>query len=228
MKQNKHYPILMADIIKSRRIESNQLLTEFGKLVRAMNKKWSSHLLSPLTITLGDEFQGIADTMENGYKIIFDIDEYIVKKELNLKLRYVLNFGIIDTPINHKLAHGMLGAGLTESREKLNRLKSGRNRFCIVNRQNRRLEHIVSDLFLLYENYVDNWKHSEYPIIKEFLMERTYQQVAESMNVYVSSAWRRHKSLNIEEYSICKKLILKLNATLHDESLVVPDNLYGR
>jgi hypothetical protein len=209
------YPILMADIIDSRKVNSKNLMFDFKNIVNSINAKWSKEILSPLTITLGDEFQGIINSTENVFKIIFDIEEIIIKKSLNIKLRYVVNLGKIDTMINNKIAYEMLGEGLTLAREKLNELKSNRNRFQIITKQNIIAQDVMNDLFKIYENYVDSWKHNEFYIVNEFLQGNNYKVVAEKLNVNISSSWRRQKSLNIEEYLLCKKIILNLNSILY-------------
>ena len=97
------YLVLMADVIGSRKKESTELISEFKRIVNYINDKWSKEILSPLTITLGDEFQGVINTTENSIKVIFDIEEEIIKNNQDLKLRYVVNKGKIDTPINKNI-----------------------------------------------------------------------------------------------------------------------------
>jgi len=123
--------------------------------------------------------------------------------------------GNITTPINRNIAYEMLGEGLTTAREKLNNLKKSKNRFQLITTQNIEAQEIINQLFKLYENYIDNWKKSEFHIIKEFLMNHLYQEVAENLDINISSAWRRQKSLNIDEYFITKNLILNLNKILY-------------
>lgn len=205
----------MADIINSRKFNSKELITDFKLIVHNINHKWSQEILSPLTITLGDEFQGVINSTESAFRIIFDIEEEIIKQNYKIKLRYVLNVGKIDTQINNKIAYEMLGEGLTIAREKLNDLKTSKNRFQIITMQNLKAQDIMNDLFKIYENYIDSWKTTEFYIVKEFLLNKTYQVVAENLGMNISSTWRRQKSLNIEEYSICKNLILNLNSILY-------------
>ncbi len=113
----------MADIINSRRKNSSLLMQQFKDIVSSVNKVKSENLISPLTITLGDEFQGLTNTIENGIKTIFDIEEIILDKQYDFKLRYVLLYGQIDTEINTSIAYEMLGEGLTNARRDINSLK---------------------------------------------------------------------------------------------------------
>lgn len=204
----------MADIIDSRKADPALLINEFRTIVRSINMKWEESIISPLTITLGDEFQGIIQNMETCYKLIFDIEEFIIANSLDIKLRYLVNYGKIDTPINKHIAYEMLGDGLTYAREQLNKLKSSTHRFKIFSDKDQQTTAIINDLFLLYAGYVDSWKLSEYPIISEFLKDRDYKVVANKLNMNKSSTWRRHKNLYIQEYNTTKELILTLNKIL--------------
>lgn len=204
----------MADIIGSRRTDQTSLINEFKHAVDFINTNWSTSTKSPLTITLGDEFQGVLNDMESCFKLVFDMEEYFVRNSLNIKLRYVMHYGHIDTPINKEVAYGMLGSGLTQAREQLTKLKSSSNRFFVLTTDKDNTASVINDLFFLYESYRDSWKLNDYPIVSEFLENSDYKAVADNLLMNKSSAWRRHKSLYIEEYNTAKSLILTLNNIL--------------
>lgn len=208
------YPILMADIIASRRSDQRLLIYEFKRIVQFINYKWKESIISPLTITLGDEFQGLLKDMESCYKVVFEIEEFIIENELNIKLRYVMNYGSIETPINRNIAYEMLGDGLTQAREQLNKLKSGINRFLVLSGKKQKATIAINDLFMIYESYIDSWKLNEYKMVTQFLKVKDYKIVASNLDMNRSSTWRRYKGLHIEEYNITKSLILILNKGL--------------
>jgi hypothetical protein len=203
------YPILMADIINSRRKNSSSLMKQFKDVVSSINKVKNENLISPLTITLGDEFQGVTNTIENGIKTIFDIEEIIVDKQYDLKLRYVLLYGQIDTEINTSSAYEMLGEGLTNARRSINSLKKTDSRFLIrLNNNETKKEHYLNKTLFIYQNFIDSWKEKDLKIIKEFLLHEDYKIVAQNVGIDPSNAWRRKKSLNIQEYKDIKEIIL--------------------
>ena len=210
------YPILMADIIKSRKGNSQEILNDFKKLVGFINLNWVESIVSPLTITLGDEFQGVINTTQNAFQIMIAMEEEIIKNNYAIKLRYVLHVGEIDTQINRSSAYEMLGEGLTTARKSLNELKKSKNRFLVSSNKSSESLDIINDLFRLLESFIDSWKSKEYVFVNEFLLNKSYQEIAENLNMNVSSSWRRKKSLNMEEYALCKKLILKINSKIYD------------
>ena len=79
----KHF-ILMADVIGSSNMPSQALITEFKKLVKACNSVFAASLESPLTITLGDEFQCVVKDLNSAVKILFYLEEYCIHNRFNL------------------------------------------------------------------------------------------------------------------------------------------------
>lgn len=87
----------MADIIGSQKKDSQKLMNDFKELVKDSNEKFQDFIASPLTITLGDEFQEVLKNIETATKIIIFFEEESIHKKLFFKLRYVIKEGEIDT-----------------------------------------------------------------------------------------------------------------------------------
>jgi len=190
------FPILMADVINSGKKDPLVLMRQIKDIVTTINLEKQEQLISPLTITLGDEFQGLVHSMEKGIETIFDIEEKIVSKQYDLKLRYVLYFGNIDTEINNKIAYEMLGEGLTNARKALNSLKNKDTRFEIhLNNSEDAKELYLNKAFFIYQNFIDSWKEKDLEIVKEFFLNEDYKIVAQKVNIDQSNAWRRKNVL---------------------------------
>lgn len=199
--------ILMADVIKSRNKDSKALIKQFKTIVDAANRKFKKKLKSPLTITLGDEFQGVIEDKQTAIEIIVDLEEALIHNKYNFKLRYVLQVGIIDTLINNKRAFEMLGPGLTEAREKLSLLKQTKNRF-FISLEHDVLTNILSNSFSIFQSIVGSWKvDKDFEIVSAFLQYKDYKIVAEKMNRNRSLIWKREKTLQIESYFAIKNII---------------------
>ena len=128
----KHY-ILMADIVRSSKHDANILMREFREISNNINSEFKNAFLSPITITLGDEFQSIINSLKSGIEVIISFEEQILQFKEKFKLRYILNYGEIDTPINPNQAYQMLGEGLADTREMLEDLKKSDKRFFVKN-----------------------------------------------------------------------------------------------
>ena len=124
-----NHHIVMGDIVKSRLLSTKEVHTPFGEMILKCNQKFTKDILSPYTITLGDEFQGVADSIESAVESIIFLEEECIRQHLKFKLRFIVLYGEISTPINRESAYGMLGKGLTEARNKLNKGKNDNHRF---------------------------------------------------------------------------------------------------
>ncbi len=199
----------MADILNSRSKNGIKLIGEFKNLVKHVNETQKQSILSPLSITLGDEFQGVITTPSTAIDTIIKLEEEIIGANLEIKLRYVMYYGRIDTPINKKTAYEMLGPGLTAARTKLNDLKSEGLRFFIKTNSQKKDDQL-NNAFIIYQSIVDQWRYKDYQAVREFVNEAGYKKVAELLNVNPTTAWRKKKSLKIKEYFAIKKLIMSL------------------
>ncbi|MEM0967282.1 MAG: SatD family protein [Verrucomicrobiota bacterium] len=199
--------ILMADVIKSSKQDQSSLMAGLKAVVQETNREIPNAFLSPLTITLGDEFQSVPHSLAEAVQAIFQIEETIIRKKQTFKLRYVLSQGEIDTPINRKVAYEMLGSGLTEARELLNASKRGGRRFHI-NLREAEIQRSLTDAFFVFQAIIDKWRvDKDYGLITEFLAYRDYKAVADRLEKTRSQIYKRSKTLMTEEYFAIKSLI---------------------
>jgi hypothetical protein len=206
----KHF-ILMADIIDSGSKDSRKLMSDFKSVVNSVNEKYCKYIESPITITLGDEFQGVISDLKTSIEIIIYIEEEFIRSNLNFKLRYVVYQGLIDTLINNKIAFEMLGPGLTESRERLSRLKISKHRF-YVSLDDKNISEILNNSFLLLEILISKWNpYKDYQTVSYYIDYEDYKKVSVLLNKNRSLVWKRGKSLNIESYNAIKNIILTIS-----------------
>jgi SatD family (SatD) len=202
--------IIMADVINSSSYLDDFLQENLKKTVEYINKKHKKGILSPLTITLGDEFQGITKNLKAGIQIIFDIEEYILKENLAFSLRFVFSYGKIGTAINSEIAYGMLGEGLSLARKSLTDLKKTDERFEISTSKKTKSE-AINEAFKVYQHILAKWgSPSEKEIVSLYLNELDYKGIALEMGKTRSQIWKREKTLNISSYFAIKKVILYL------------------
>lgn len=206
MRKKDHF-ILMADVVDSRNFPQNKLMKTFKKITDEINHEKRNVLISPVTITLGDEFQCIVKNVEAGIALMIAIDEKRLHEMADFKLRYVLVEGGIDTPINHEIAYGMLGEGLTMAREQLVEYKNSYHRYAIQLNNTKKSEALANAL-IVYQNIIDSWNmEKDYSLIARFLELKDYKLVADEMGKTRSQIWKREKSLNLEAYFSIKQVI---------------------
>lgn len=198
--------ILMADIVGSRQMEQTQLLMDFKELVAMINSKDKAQFLSPLTITLGDEFQGVLTDLKAAIKVIIDLEEALISQNKAFKLRYVIAEGLIETPINKEIAYGMMGDGLTRARGYLEHLKKDGDRFFIwlIDQPQK---NALNNLFIALQNIIDDWNvERDFYLVTAFLQFRDYKRVAMELQKERSLMWKREKTLKIKSYFALKEV----------------------
>ena len=100
----------------------------------------------------------------------------------------------------------MLGNGLTQARHMLNNKKPNTHRFKF-GLDDSNLSKQLNQLFFLLESLIDKWKHIDYPIISEMLVNDNDHNVGKKFEKNRSQIWKRRRSLRIEDYNTIKTLI---------------------
>lgn len=205
-----NYFIVMADVIASRSREPSQLIMEFERLVESANTALSDAILSPMTITLGDEFQGVVRTLRDAVGAVIWLEEARLKGDFGSRLRYVVHFGEIATPLNRGVAHGMLGPGLAEARAQLLDKRRGRPRFRF-DLPDARLASQLSRLFEVMFALTRGWKSEDSAMLFEMVQCPNNELVAAAYHKNRSQVWKRRKNLFIDEYASLRDIVLELS-----------------
>lgn len=201
------HTILMADVIDSGLKDQALLIHDFKSIVTRANEVFRKKILSPLTITLGDEFQGVPKSTGTALDILLYLEEELIHEKLNFKLRYVLVEGEIDTMINNSRAFEMLGPGLTDARLQLTNLKKSNHRF-YIKIENKLLSETLNNNFFVLQSLIDSWNiEKDYTIVSNLIKYEDYKKVAEIINKNRSQVWKKEINLNFKSYQAIKNNI---------------------
>lgn len=108
---------LIGDISQSRNIDKKlrpYIQTGLEQLFQKISKQHKGKILSPLMLTLGDEFQGVLISPMAAFDIIQDIE--VGARGLGITLRYAVACDVLHTPINKKEPLRMDGPAFWMSR----------------------------------------------------------------------------------------------------------------
>ena len=205
-KKENIYPILMGDVVSSSSYKAEKLHTELKELVEVTNMTFRKNILSPLTITLGDEFQGVVDSLQSAVQIIFLLEEESLRRELNFRLHYVFHTGKIETDINPDIAYEMLGSGLTHARKLLTDKSRDRKRFVFDMGKNSLSEQLIR-IFDVVDGLTQNWKKEDFKLIWSMIKNENNQEVGDEFDKNRDQIWKRRKTLMIKEYTQLKDFI---------------------
>ena len=118
-KQSRPLAVLMGDLVASERAQSLRAIHRaFNEAVDFANAQYAAGIESPLTITLGDEFQGLTRTLKHAWAIASALRLRLLAADVSC--RFVIGTAELETPVNPREAWNMMGRGLAEARDKLN------------------------------------------------------------------------------------------------------------
>ncbi len=114
------YLVIIGDIVHSRSLQNRyRLQTQFEQHLKEVQSKYNKDCVSPLTLTIGDEFQTVLQTTGRMFAMLQAIE--ISTKEF--AMRFGFGAGGINTAINRKRAIGMDGPAFHSARQAIEEAK---------------------------------------------------------------------------------------------------------
>lgn len=202
--------IVMGDIQHSSAYAGEELMRGFHELVASCNSELGQGILSPYTITLGDEFQGVAASLAWAVRSLVYLEESRLRKGIPYTLRYVVHEGWIDMPVNRTQAYGMVGPGLRRARELLTDKRRGTPRFLFDLPDNRRALQLSRLLGVMY-SLMRDWKAKDAGLIFEMLASDNNADIAAKQGKNRSQVWKRRKNLHVDDYRALRETALELS-----------------
>lgn len=199
--------ILMGDVIGSASHDATTLRTGLAKLIADGNDAHRADLLSPMTTTLGDEFQGVCGSCAGLVAIIFALEEALIEAGGWFRLHYVAHLGAIDTPINPDIAYGMMGPGLTRARSLLGRKMRSRPRFTFDYADDG-ISSVLNSAFRVVDSIASRWQPEDCALIIEMIRSGSDKAVAERLGRDRSLIWKRRRTLRVSDYADVKQAML--------------------
>ena len=113
-----YYAVLMGDLVDSEGYaDPEQLHAAFNAAIERQNVALAADMMSPLTITLGDEFQGLLTSLVAAAWTARQIRFDLLRQDIDC--RFVIGLVDLKTPINAERAWNMMGPGFAAARERL-------------------------------------------------------------------------------------------------------------
>lgn len=210
--------VLMGDIIHSREAENTEVVHSlFNKEVNWTNSNERPHLLSPLTITLGDEFQGLVDNLQNAFQIAFLMRHSLMQQSIHC--RFVTGCADISTKLNHKVAWNMMGKGLAEARSLLGK-KEDVNcyRFSLPN--DVKSEMLLNAIGLSLTAIESKWTLTQMNYVSKILLKANVSKmkIAKELEISANSLYSALRSADFHFYLELKQTIEDVLQIIDKES----------
>lgn len=200
--------ILMGDVKGSGNHDPILLANALKNLVAAANADCRAKILSPLTITLGDEFQGLCHSVDDAVDVVLELDHLLLTSDHEFRMRFIVLEGMIDTPINRDTAYGMLGRGLSEARKRISDKAADRanTQFQLADPKQQRT------LSLVFEVIDEAWDLPAYQKNRRILDRLLFtddddRSVAEDFGKNRSEIWKYRKNWRIRSFRAAITLV---------------------
>lgn len=150
-----NYTVLIGDIKSSKKIEAkarSKIQITVEKKLNEINNAHKKGILSPLKITLGDEFQAVFKTPKDAWEIVQKISMEL--KMLDIESRFAIVEDELYTKINKIEPLKMDGPAFWKARELIG-IKKKRYSFHVANLDQNEFLSIFGEVL---ESIEDNWK----------------------------------------------------------------------
>jgi len=196
----RRYAVVMGDLVGSENSLPFELLHErFNQAVDNQNLEHVDNLISPLTITLGDEFQGLTHTTTQAVTIARNLRLELLAEKIDC--RFVIGTVEIQTQLNPSKAWNMMGAGLARARKKLNQKKADQfYRFSIAEAP---VTEILLDAIGTGLSAIErSWTDQQGEDISALIGGLSPTELSERRNVSVHSIYKVRSSGDFDAYTI--------------------------
>ncbi len=185
---------LIGDIVDSKKIKNRSELQK--KLLKLFNKinSGSENLISPYTITLGDEFQALYNKPDELFQ---DICQILIAIHPE-KARFSIGIGELTTKVNTKQSIGMDGPAFYFARTGLNELKNTYHLFTLNADESENLELAKQSLFLI-SHISYNWSLTRLKILCMLYEGKPVKEISKKLKITDKAVYKNIDSgaLNI-------------------------------
>ncbi|MFU8813158.1 MAG: SatD family protein [Balneolaceae bacterium] len=171
----KSYIVIIGDIEHSRKLpgdERKQVQKKLESVFRKLNRA-SGHIISPYTITLGDEFQAVYESAGDIFQHIWTIMATVHP----IYVRMSIGVGEITTEMKQKNALGMDGPAFHKAREQLLQMKENKLLLSVA-AENEGFSRLVNNSFRILDVNLRSWKKNRFTILQKLYEGKEVKQIA--------------------------------------------------
>lgn len=199
--------VIIGDLVSSRKLSDRN---QVQKLLRSTLKKINSNhknILSPYTITLGDEFQAVLASSDTFFQ-----DSIAILTSLHpVRIRFSIGTGNIATSINPDMAIGMDGEAFHNAREGIEEIKKTSYYFNIKGIGSDHTELIRKSLFLI-SNQISKWNKNQLQIFYELYNNTAVKRISEILGISEQAVY---KSIRKEEMHLIREITEEISAYIN-------------
>lgn len=199
-----NYLVLIGDIVASKSIASRGITQDNLSTVLNHLSATNPNLVSPYTITLGDEFQAVFSNADSVFYETLEILSAVYPE----KIRFSFGLGEIHTKINQKIALGMDGPAFYNARDGIIKLKNSGDLYIIEGLSNP-YKNLIQESISLYSFTCKNWNKNRLQVFTSLCSKEKFQNMGFEFQNSERALYKNiAKELQISERSIYKNIAM--------------------
>lgn len=209
------YLAIIGDIVDSKQVpRRDEFQTRLAALLKDISSR-NAALVSPYTITLGDEFQAVYKSANTLFADIFSILCVIHP----VHARFAVGLGELSTGVNRKQALGMDGPAFHRAREAITQLKATRY---LIRLQGEPAKDpmgdrakLVNHLLNLLTLQVAGWSRNRLRIMQGLLADETIADLEKELRISNVAVYKNINAAALDEVKgLCEEITRLLNQEL--------------
>lgn len=201
---------LIGDVVASKKMrQRGAFQTELNDLMVSLSEQ-NEAVVSPYTVTLGDEFQAVFDRPAKLWRDIV----MLIAATQPVQLRFAIGLGALSTPINRRQAIGMDGPAFHVAREEMSRLKSAGSRWRIGGLAEP-MGGVVNEALALWAHESAGWRRNRWEVLLDRLEGRAATETAARLRISISAV---HKNIKAAALDTVVGLLGGIEALLADQT----------
>ena len=198
--------VLIADIVDSRGIADRaRFQKDLGDLLEKVNRRSRGNLISPYTITIGDEFQAVYGNAESLFTDVMEVVSGLFPR----RIRFALSCDAITTELNRRAAVGMDGPAFAGARAVLTDLKVQRRTVIRLELPRSPIAELLNLCLTLFANDLEKWKANAVSAFALLLRNLPPQELARKTGVHFTTAYRHIREKHFEDYRVMTGILAR-------------------
>lgn len=187
--------MVIGDLIASKKaVRRNALQRRFQAALDTCNDDKDNRraILSPYTITIGDEFQVVFSDPSTVFRDILRIQADLLPD----KMRFSLAIGTLSTSVNRKRAVGMDGPAFHRARAGIDSLKDEQHSY-VIGGLGGTLDALANSTLTLISDQMEKWRTVRFQVLAMQLRGEEPSAIAETLGISKTAVYknREHGSL---------------------------------
>lgn len=200
---------MISDIVGSRKLNNREeVQSRLEAQLDALNAS-REQMLSPYTITLGDEFQAVFD----GADRVFPDLLALMRALYPVRIRFAFGLGSISTAINTKQAIAMDGPAFYRARDLLERMKKQDLTVAIAGLAED--DGLLDAAIGLFNYQIEKWRPNRLDVLWGLLCGLTVPEIAQRLDITQQSVYKNIRDGGLESViELIHALTGRMNSSL--------------